>query len=181
MKILNFPDERKKKAGTYSRGFTLLEALIALTIISLIGTSVFMVFSRTLMFAGKIRNLNRTNRELIDLEITLRKTVSRIQPPFWAAVSGSRGPGNSLKIPWWNGKKDAFLEIQNADNVLAVRTPEGETLFTGFTGLKFSYLEDPYGRITGISLVLKDPDREEITFRCTFGSIGNDVFKGKRE
>ncbi len=59
-----------------TRGFTLIETLVAITLVSLIGIPVFTVFSDTVSFTSKVKDLNSWNRELIKLERIFRKSVS---------------------------------------------------------------------------------------------------------
>jgi len=158
-----------------SSGFTLVETLIAITLISLIGIPVFTVFSDTVGFTEKVKNLNRWNRELIKLERTLRKSVAEVQIPFWISDIGISKECESLIVPYWNGDKNSVLEIKKTDTDLEIFTPEGSIVFKGYDGVEFDILKDSRLRIIGISLRVKKIKREAVEFQCTFGAIGRDV------
>ena len=160
-------------------GFTLIEALIALTIVSLIGIPVFMVFSETVTFTGKIKDLTRWNMELIGLERVLRKSVSQIMIPFWINdIEVSKGI-NIIKVPYWNGEVSSFLEIEVEDGDLKISRPKDSTIFKGYDGFEFDFLEDSQSRTIGLSLIIKKNKKDDLTFHCTFGSVGREVFNKK--
>jgi len=160
-------------------GFTLIETLVAITLISLIGLPVFMVTSDTFAFTKKIKDFNRWNGELIKLERVLRKSVSGIQIPFWISnIELTEGSG-AMIIPYWNGDADLVLEIKIEDTAFKITTPEGTTVFKGYDGVEFNILEDSHSRTIGLSIRVKKIKREDVKFQCTFGAIGRDVFNGE--
>ena len=160
-------------------GFTLIETLVAITLVSLIGIPVFMVSSDTLSFTGKVKGLNRWNRELIQLERVLRKSVGEVQIPFWISDPELTEGNGTVTIPYWNSDADLSFEIKIADTVLNIATPEGSTVFKGYDGVEIDLLKDSRFRTIGLSITVKKIKRENITFQCTFGAIGREVFNGK--
>lgn len=160
-------------------GFTLIETLVAITLISLIGLPVLMVFSDTVTFTKKIKDLNRWNGELIKLERVLRKSLGEVQIPFWISdVEVTEGIGTII-VPYWNGDADLFLEIEIKDTAFKITTPEGSTVFNGYDGVEFDILKDSHSRTIGLSIRVKKIKREDVKFQCTFGAIGREVFNGK--
>ena len=170
------PKNAKQTHKKKESGFTLVEALIALTIVSLIGIPVFMVFSETVTFTGKIKDLTRWNRELIGLESVLRKSVLQIRIPFWISdIEVSEGI-TILKVPYWMGDVNSFLEIEGNDGNLNISTPDESTIFKGYEDFEFDYLKESQSQTVGISLVIKKTGKENIIFQCAFGSVGREVF-----
>lgn len=158
-----------------NRGFTLIETLIAITLVSLIGIPVFMVFSDTVSFSGKIKDLNRWNKELVQLERVLRKSVREVQIPFWISdIEFIEGHG-TMSVPYWNGDVNLYLEMKIEDTVLKITTPKGSTVFGGYDEVEFDFLKDSRSRIIGLSIGVKKSKRENIEFQCTFGAIGRDL------
>lgn len=157
-------------------GFTLLETLIALIVISLIGISVFTLFSQVLIFTGKIKNINRWNKEIIKLERIVRSCVSRIEVPFWIDTIKVRKDNNSVIIPFWKGDKNSFLKIDITDGFLTITSPGSSTAFDNYDRMDYAFLKDTKDRIIGISLRIKKNSKEELTFKCAFGTLGKAVF-----
>lgn len=179
MNFLKIRNKANKNTINNDRGFTLIETLIAITLVSLIGLPVFMVFSDTITFTKKIKDLNRWNGELIKLERVLRKSVRGVQIPFWISdVELTEGIGTII-VPYWNGDADLFLEMKIEDTVLKITTPEGSTVFNGYDGVEFDILKDSRSRTIGLSIRVKKTKREDVDFQCTFGAIGRDVFNGE--
>ena len=176
LNFLNIKNKANKNTFNNDRGFTLIETLVAITLISLIGLPVFMVTSDTVTFTKKIKDLNRWNGELIKLERVLRKSVRGVQIPFWISdVEVTEGTG-TMTIPYWNGDADLVLEMEIEDTVLEITTPEGSTVFKGYDGFEFNFLKDSGSRTIGLSILIKKTKRENVEFQCTFGSIGREVF-----
>jgi len=179
LNFLKIRNKANKNTFNNDRGFTLIETLVAITLISLIGLSVFMVFSDTVTFTAKVKDLNLWNKELIQLERTLRKSVGEVQIPFWISdIHLTEGTG-TMTIPYWNGDADLFLEIEIEDTVLKITTPEGRTVFNEYDGVEFDFLKDSRSRNIGLSINVKKTKREDVEFQCTFGAIGREVFREK--
>jgi len=160
-------------------GFTLIETLVAITLISLIGLSVFMVTSDIVRFTGKVKDLNSWNKELIQLERVLRKSVAEVQIPFWISdIKINDGIGKII-VPYWNGDSDLHLVMKIVDKDFKISTPEGSTVFTGYDGVEFDLLKDNQSRSIGLTIRVKKTKREDVEFQCTFGAIGREVFREK--
>ncbi len=159
-----------------NEGFTLIETLIAITLVSLIGIPVFMVFSDTVSFTGNVKDLNRWNKELIQLERVLRKSVGEVGIPFWISDIELTEEAGSMSVPYWNGQADSFLEMKTLDTAFKITTPEGSTVFNGYDGVEFDILKDIGSRTIGLSINVKKTKREDVKFQCTFGAIGREVF-----
>lgn len=160
-------------------GFTLVETLIALAVISIITLSSFSLFTRVMKFRGRITAANKLNIQSISLDQYLRSLVSRIQIPYWVDLRGeaenSRGKPH-LNIPYLDGKRESFLVIEFSNDVLKVKTPEREREYSGWSGYEIKFLQNESSRISGVSLTLKHPGRRDTDIVCTFGAIGYAVF-----
>lgn len=160
-------------------GFTIIETLVAITLISLIGLPVFMVTSDTVTFTKKIKDINCWNGELIKLERVVRKSVGEVQIPFWISnIEVTEGIGTMI-VPYWNGDRGLVLEMGIEDTEFKITTPLGSTIFKGYDGVEFDILNDNQSRTIGLSIKVKKTKRQAVEFQCTFGAIGIDVFNGK--
>jgi len=160
-----------------SSGFTLLEALIALTLTALIGTAVFSVFPDALVFCRRITEQTKWNRELIRLERALRESVSDIRIPYWIEEIEITYKGDVLNVPYWRGKRDLLLNITMADGDLKIATPSDDYVFRGYVKAGYSLLKNSAGQVIGIELRVEKNDREPTLFQCAFGAIGRGVFE----
>ncbi len=160
-----------------SSGFTLVEALAALTIISIIGVSLLPLFSRTLKFTERLKRENRWNREKIDFERALRKSVSFIVFPFWTTPVIHKEDTGSTEIPFWKGKEKVRLSIGFAGGSLSLTSPENSRTFTGYEEVRISPLLNRRGSTVGITVTVKKRGRKAVTVLCTFGSPGRSVFR----
>jgi len=161
-----------------SSGFTLLEVLIALTLISLLGLAAFSVFPEVRGVAEKLKKANKYNYELLQLEHTLRSSVSRIQIPYWVQEITIEESSVSTRIPFWQGDSELSLKIQQKDGVLSIITPQNSFRFNGYEKCKISTLRSHDEMIIGLALHVKKQKQKEVVFQCAFGAIGNAVFSG---
>ena len=162
-----------------NEGFTLIETLIAITLVSLIGIPVFMVTSDTVSFTNKVKDLNRWNKELIQLERVLRKSVSEVQIPFWISDIELTKETGAMSVPYWNSDVSSLPKIEIEDTVLKITTSERSTVFNGYDGLEFDILKDSQSRTIGLSIKVKKIKRDDMEFQCAFRSIGRDLFNEK--
>lgn len=167
------------KCSVSENGFTLIEVLIVLTLISLIGVPLLGVFSNTVNFTGKIKDLTRWNREMFALERVLRHSVSQIKIPFWISDIEVIESIGIIKVPYWNGNASSFLEIEVKDEVFKISTADEVAVFKGYNGFKFDLLEDSQSRTIGLSLIIEKKKKDDLLFQCSFGSFGREVFKEK--
>lgn len=159
-----------------NEGFTLIETLIAITLISLIGIPVFSVVTDTVGFTGRVKDLNQWNKELVQLERSLRKSVGEIRAPFWISDIELIEETGFISVPYWNSDADSLLQIGVEDSVLKITTPDGSKVFNGYNGVEFDVFKDSLSRTIGLSITVKKAKREDAEFQCTFGAIGRDVF-----
>ena len=178
MNFLNIKNTLKNTLKNNS-GFTLIETLVAIALISLISLPVFMVTSDIVTFTKKIKDLNRWNGELIKLERVLRKSVRGVQIPFWISNIELTEGTNAIRIPYWNGEAGLVLEMEIEDKTFKITTPEGTRGFKGYDGVEFDFLKDSKLRTIGLSINVKKIKREDVEFQCALGAIGRDVFSEK--
>jgi prepilin-type N-terminal cleavage/methylation domain-containing protein len=175
LNFLKFRNKTTKEIIKNNRGFTLIETLIAITLVSLIGLPFFIVTSDTVSFTGKIKDLNRWNKELIQLERVLRKSVGEVQIPFWISgieLTEEEGP---ISIPYWNGDVSSVLEIDIENTILKITTPERSTVFNGYDEVELGFIKDSQSRTIGLSIKVKKTKREDVEFQCAFGAIGRNI------
>ncbi len=161
-------------------GFTFIEIIIAMVIITTAWVPVLSVFTRFLHFTEKIRAENRFTEKLISLDDYLRNSVSEIQLPYW--IEGKQESlfmnfRNHLTIFYWKGQRTAGLKIDWAEGILHISSPDGDRIFKDWNGFESTPLKTRKESIIGVVLILKNPGKKDTRFICTFGTAGHAVFE----
>ena len=165
---------------TKNRGFTFIEIIISLFIISIMWIPILALFSRFRLFTEKIKLEGRSTEQLISLDDYIRRSISRIQPPYWIAWEKDSLLLNSrdhLCIPYWKGKSTAGLEISCSEGMLHIVSPDGYRSFNGWNGFESTPMKTRKGSIIGVVLILKKPGKKDTRFICPFGTAGHAVFE----
>ncbi len=164
-----------------NEGFSLIEAAMALAVISVLGFASISFFSESLDFLDKAASANIRNKETATLVYYTMTTVERIRFPFWtdlkSEIEHPRG-GNDLLIPYLDGKSERTLALTYRNGILSIKTPELKKQFAGGESCSIGLLKTAGGGIAGVSLTLKYAGRESIRIMAPFGAIGNTVFHG---
>ncbi len=164
---------------TKNRGFTFIEIIISLFIISIMWIPVLTLFSRFQLFTEKIKAENRSTEQFISLDDYIRRSISKIQPPYWIAWRKDSLLLNSrdhLFIPYWKGKNTAGLEISCSEGMLHIVSPEEYRNFKGWNRFDSMPMKDRKGTIMGVILILGKSGEKYTRFFCTFGALGHAVF-----
>jgi hypothetical protein len=148
-------------------GFTLLEALAAMGVITVVLTLLAMALPSSIAALGKSRDTLIFGVKLLRADSLIRNRVGAIAVPYWENLVLDAGI-SSLTIPWYQGKPGAKLRLSAEDNALILEIEgagDGErvTVIDGLDGVELSVLRDdkqiPYG--IGISYFYK-----QNTYHC---------------
>jgi prepilin-type N-terminal cleavage/methylation domain-containing protein len=116
-----------------SAGFTLLEALAALAVLSIAGMSVLAGANIAINTLDAAKTRAVFTARLLYADERLRRTVGEIAIPYWEQAGYATAKlvmsthGNTLELPWYQGKRDAVLRLYQRDTalVLDIVTTEG--------------------------------------------------------
>jgi prepilin-type N-terminal cleavage/methylation domain-containing protein len=142
-------------------GFTLLEALAAMGVISIVLTVLALAFTSSAAALEKSKDTLIFGVKLLRADSLIRNRVGAIAVPYWENLVPEAG-SSSLTIPWYRGKHDAKLRLSAEDHALILETEgagDGEriTIIDSLDGAELSILRDdqqnPYG--IGISYFYK--------------------------
>jgi prepilin-type N-terminal cleavage/methylation domain-containing protein len=116
-----------------SAGFTLLETLAALAVLSVAGLSVIAGANIVINALDTAKTRAVFTARLLYADERLRRAVGEIAIPYWeqagytTAKLAMSAHGNTLELPWYQGKRDAVLRLYQRDTtlVLDIVTHEG--------------------------------------------------------
>ena len=115
------PDPSSSPRGS-SGGYTLMEVLVAIAILSALGFGVWMSVSGSHRLLARVSSLDRGSRHVLLLDAALRAELARIRPPFWlgappVAVSASSA---CLELTCLGGEPDALLRVVFEDRFVRI-------------------------------------------------------------
>ena len=119
-------------------GFTVLEVLVGLAILSLLGIGVWSGVAASLRAASRVHEAVLANARLLQLDDRIRAAAGRIVPPWW-----DRGPEiqelqAEWRVPMVDGYPEKFLVVAFKDGVLSVDDGDFVSLFPGFTSVSLT-------------------------------------------
>jgi prepilin-type N-terminal cleavage/methylation domain-containing protein len=102
-------------------GFTLLEIMAGLVVISLIGVVVWQGVSHTGRLFEKVSSSLFSTIRTVQMDQYLREETAKIKAPFWIAeFRVQENEGLALSIPYLEGDADRFLVFERKDGYLRV-------------------------------------------------------------
>lgn len=139
-------DGTQASAARDDAGFTLVETLVAIAVLSVIGAALWTgFFSSTVGLERGMEAVRESGTALLVQEL-LSRELSRIRVPFWEREpDGFTGEADALTMPFADGEADAVLVLRAEEGAL-VLDRGGETVripVAGTPGL--SFLSGPGG------------------------------------
>ncbi|MBN2443103.1 MAG: prepilin-type N-terminal cleavage/methylation domain-containing protein [Spirochaetales bacterium] len=165
-------------------GSTFIELLVAITIMSILGVTMWMGFATTVHLIRTVPESTRLIQEFIALDSVLREYMSRVRLPFWQPELDFYTDSSSAQFPFYEGVENKFLLIEFYENEISIKTFEEEsdedpvTLFkTGpFSSVTFNEVTEKGLGLIGIELTLK-PEHEKIDEFTIFARFGGFSFE----
>jgi prepilin-type N-terminal cleavage/methylation domain-containing protein len=139
-------------------GFTLLETLAAMGIISIVLTSLAMTLPSSSAALEKSKKNLLFGVKFLRADTIIRKRVGAIAIPYWEHPILDTD-SSSLTIPWYQGKQNVNLRLIAEGKTLLLETEgaledEKITLIDGLDGSEISILRDDQKIPYGIGIVL---------------------------
>ena len=167
-----------KKTIRNERGFTFVEILVSLVIISFIGMILFTGASRAQTVLKNISEMSITNNRLLQYTNYLRSSAAQVKVPFWIREISFVEKEDSLEIPYFRGEKDSYLVIGRTDHFLTIdsrNSPVERPLqtFGPFHSINFHPMVDENGSTSSIKTIveLDDGPKTQITVIARFGTF----------
>lgn len=99
----------KPNQRSYSDGFSYIEVLVSLLIISLIGSLLFFSYSISVRSVDSSRKKVKTELLRIKTDSQLRKTIEKISIPSWTSEYEYNMINNTIELSWVDGKENPQL------------------------------------------------------------------------
>jgi hypothetical protein len=162
-----------------SGGFTVIEGIIALSIISVIG------FFALSLPGSALRALNRSlgslffTFQVLKAEALIRDRACAVHIPYWEKTVEPGGDFVSespwISVPWYQGDPQGYLRIYGDGEALFIETTLGDKtekhrLLENPGGVLLTIPRDSRGQATGIGLSLSRGG-QEFSIRAPFAGI----------
>ncbi|ULQ59086.1 prepilin-type N-terminal cleavage/methylation domain-containing protein [Brucepastera parasyntrophica] len=139
-------------------GFTFMEVLVAIAIISIIGLSLLWGIASISDSVTRARENARLALSLLKADEYIRERTAEIRIPYWERNITFESSGSSASIPWYQGDKNAYLRFFTENNTVYAETEfNGETaklaLLTGIENIEIRILENKNGAPAGLEII----------------------------
>lgn len=97
-----------------SKGFTLIETIISMTLMAILGVSMWGAFSIATQTSTKVPELSEVGVKLLNMDSTIRSLLNRIKIPFYVPHLDETDYDESydeLILPYFEGNKDVSLSF----------------------------------------------------------------------
>lgn len=134
-------------------GFTLMETLIAMGIVSLILTILTVSLSSSAAVMEKSKDRALFGIKLLRADSLIRDRMGAVAVPYWETPVLETGE-TSMTIPWYQGERDGYVRLLTDKDTLIMETDDKQkkerlVLISGLDGIDLSVLRDdrhiPYG------------------------------------
>jgi len=176
--ILRIFSLKNKKAFVNKNGSTILEAIVALIIFSLLGVVILNTSNLTLKSICEANNTIFSISQLTQFEEYFRETMNKINMPFFLTSYNICYSQDSILIPYFEGDRDKYLEINYSENTICFSINDNnftsdvnKKYFHGINILYLEFLKTETGSIEGIICHLTfNNNSQNITLVSRFGS-----------
>jgi prepilin-type N-terminal cleavage/methylation domain-containing protein len=150
-------------------GFTLLEVLVGMVVLSLLGIGAWTAVSVAWRSVERFRAGSRAGAAVLQLDDRLRACAARVRPPWWGGEPGLSAAGDAWRISCLDGDPDRALTLSCQDGVLAIDDGQLVARYHGFTDVDLSPARDPTGSQFGVELSITADPLGRFTIVATYG------------
>ncbi len=136
-------------------GFTLVEVLVGLAVISLLGVAVWGAASAAFRGVERARRSALASARALQLDDRFRACIGRVRPAWWAGEPRMESEGGAWRIGDLDGEAEKALVLRWADGVLTIDDGTTSTRHLGYAGVELAPALDTGGRVFGTRLVVE--------------------------
>ena len=157
-------------------GFTLLEILAGLLIMSILGVSIWGGVSACIRVTSRIHDTALASTRILAMDDTLRNLAGRIRAPYWASEYLIENAEGEMRIAYLDGDPAKSMVLKMAGGALSVFDGVTTYAYQGFAGVSAQAAADKDGNVFGISVTVEEKGRAPFSITARFGSAP--VMKG---
>lgn len=183
------------KTKTAEGGFTLIEVMVSLAIVTMIGLAIWGSFASGVKLLHAIPGTGETNIDLIKLEVAFRRNLENIQFPVWVPEY-EPSDDDYIELPFLYGYKDYLLFLyaerkeytdeiyffiegnkDEMDKEIFIDEEFGnfQLKFGPYKSVRFEYVTDDDDFLKGIEITV-EPMQENYGEATIYGKIGGNPF-----
>ncbi|MBN1409588.1 MAG: hypothetical protein JW969_01995 [Spirochaetales bacterium] len=101
-------------------GITFIEVIVSVTVLLIIGFSIWASFHSATRVALNIPDVAEENRNLILIDEYIRVVINEIHPPFWLGEWKPDLGDDVVTIPWYRGYRENTVSFEFSDKLLKI-------------------------------------------------------------
>ncbi len=152
-------------------GFTLVEVIVGMAILSLLGVAVWGGTTAALRAVSRAHDAALGNARLLELDDRFRAAAFRIRPPWWESELAVEDSNDTWRIPFLDGAKDRFLVVSVKDGILSIDDGEIATQYAGVTTASLALEKDESGTPFAAALEVEGRDTGHLTILARLGGM----------
>jgi prepilin-type N-terminal cleavage/methylation domain-containing protein len=157
---------------TGERGFTVLEVLIGMVVLSLLAITAWSAAAISFRSASRIKASAMSSGRLLLLDDRIRDVALRIRFPWWREATLESGADGSWRIPYLDGDPKKTLALEFHAGVLTVDDGLYASRYPGFAAARLTQATDETGHAYGLVLWLGITGMRELTIVAAYGGAG---------
>lgn len=150
-------------------GFTLLEVLVGMVVLSLLGIGVWTAVTVAYRSVERFRESVRAGVQVLQLDDRFREGAARVRPPWWSGEPDIQAEGHMWRISCLDGDPGKTLTLSWQDGVLSIDDGKRVARYRGFTDADLSPALDDAGIPFGALLSLEGEHFGRITIVARYG------------
>lgn len=111
-----------------TNGFTFIEVILSVLIISLISISMSQWFSQILHSSNNIYNRTINSKNLIFIRNILKKELSQIKPPWWIGENNFTIEEENYTFNWHDGEENELLILQSDSTGISINIQKNDII-----------------------------------------------------
>jgi prepilin-type N-terminal cleavage/methylation domain-containing protein len=136
-------------------GFTLLEVLVGMAILSLLGIGVWSAITVSFRSAERVHASALASAQMLQIDDRLRECAARVRAPWWIGPPAIQAAENTWRIAFLDGTPDKELVISWDGHVLLINDGTYVSRYPGYSSAQLSAAQDAEGRVFGVTLTIE--------------------------
>ena len=151
------------------QGFTLVEVLVALALLSTLGLFVWAAAASGEKSLRRIVDGIRRYAEILELDAVVRSYAQRVLTPYWLPAPRSEISPGSLSVSYLDGSEEAALQISFRGQTLSVGDGAHNAEFQGVQDARMEITTAPPQGASALKLTVRLGGRQPVTILAALG------------